>query len=258
MKKQRQIPDADGLFRGHALPLWPLELPEPGCVHLWYLDLRELGSPLQAGQAVDPAGKFLPRQERTIRRFYLRLLLGAYLGLPGKDVAVSRQIKGKPVLDPARHDPVLDFSIAGSDGCCLVGVSADGPVGVDLELKNRKPGQPLALARRYFSAAEAAALSELTEDQRDIAFMHTWTCKEAVVKAVGHGIANRLHRFSVSVNPREPPVMLAMVDDDAGCWKLELVRPNNRQIGAVAVRQEHLRIKGFHLGPARFVSRTLP
>ena len=39
---------------------------------------------------------FTPRQQRSLRRFYLRLLLGAYLGLPGKDVGVSKPIAASP------------------------------------------------------------------------------------------------------------------------------------------------------------------
>jgi len=69
--------------------------------------------------------------QRTLRRFYLRLLLGAYLGVPGKEIAISRQVKGKPVLR-GRARRRLDFSMANSDGCCLIGICSDGLVGVDV------------------------------------------------------------------------------------------------------------------------------
>lgn len=228
-----------------------MDLPKPGCVHVWYLDLRTLGSPLHTGTEGQTSLEFSARQERAVRRFYLRLLLGAYLEVPGKEVLVSRQIRGKPVLDPVKHGPVLDFSVARSDGSCLIGISTGGLIGVDLELEDRQVGDPLALSRRYFSDSESAALANIPGDKRYLAFMYTWACKEAVVKAAGHGIADRLHRFSVNVHPCEPPAMLAMDDDEAERWKLALVYPGSRHIGAVAVRQEALRIECFRLQPLK-------
>jgi 4'-phosphopantetheinyl transferase len=190
-----------------------------------------------------------PRQERTIRRFYLRLLLGAYLHLPGKDVTVLRQVRGKPVLDDGVHQQTMDFSIAGSNACCLIGVSTAGLIGVDLEDAKRRTGKPLALARRYFSEREAGAIGSLDAEDIDRAFLHTWACKEAVVKAAGHGIANQLCRFSVSTDPAAPPVMEHMLDDDPGAWRLAVVRPSKGQVGAVALRYEAMSIEGFTLQP---------
>jgi len=237
-------------FRNRRLPLRELGLPPAGSVHLWYLDLGRLGNPMHGDPDASAPGLLTPRQQRTVRRFYLRLLLGAYLGVPGKQVKISRQIRGKPVLDPAHHPQAFDFSIAGSDGNCLIGISSAGNIGVDLELVNRRPGKPLALSRRYFSPDEIQVLGAVDAEQRNRAFMHTWACKEAVVKAAGHGIANRLNRFSVNALPWESPAILAMQDDDAACWQLAIVYPGDRHVGAVAVRQPSLSIEAFSLLPA--------
>jgi 4'-phosphopantetheinyl transferase len=223
-----------------------LQLPAAGTVHLWYLDLVQLGSPLAQANGVG-LDNLSPRQERTIRRFYLRLLLGAYLDIPGKEVTVSRMVRGKPVLDANSHGQAVDFSIAGSAGCCLIGVCTEGLVGVDLELEGRCAGDPIGLARRYFSAAEAAALADLDEGDLDRAFLHTWACKEAVVKAAGHGIANQLCRFSVTVEPDADPTVLMMQDDEPEAWRLAIVRPSARHVGAVALRHGDLVIEGFSL-----------
>lgn len=238
-----------GGFKPHRLPLRDLPLPPDGVVHLWFLDLAALGSPLQPDEAID-RDAFTPRLQRTLRRFYLRLLLGAYLGAPGKDVHISRVIKGKPVLDAAVHDSGLEFSVAGSGGCCLIGVSNSGPVGVDLEWHRREAGRPLALARRYFSGAEAAALEALPEALQDRAFLHTWACKEAVVKAAGLGIANQLCRFTVDVRPDQPPAVLDIEDGQPGQWSLAVCRPNREYFGAIALRNERLTLDGFSLGLA--------
>jgi 4'-phosphopantetheinyl transferase len=146
-------------------------------------------------------------------------------------------VKGKPVLDPNIHNQTLDFSSAGSNGCCLFGISTSGQVGVDLEEEGRMAGRPLALVRRYFSAAEKEVFGKMKRDTVDRAFLHTWACKEAVVKAAGHGIANQLCRFTVNTDPDKPAAMLDINGDRAGAWQLEMVKPVNGFIGSVALKR---------------------
>ena len=105
----------------------------------------------------------------------------------------------------------------------------------------------MALARRYFSEQEIAALSKFDEGELYRAFIHTWACKEAVVKASGVGIANQLCRFSVDVNPDNPPAVLDMQNDDPAAWKLAMAAPTSGAIAAIAVRQQAVRLEGFSL-----------
>ena len=235
------------------LPLRDISPPAPGEAHLWLLDLPRLGSPLQPDEVID-RDRFPVRQQRTLRRFYLRLLLGAYLGLPGKDVHVLHGDRGKPVLDPEQHEDRLDFSVAASAARYLVGITSGAVIGVDLEPGDRRAGKPLALARRYFSSAEYEGLAKVDGGLNgsgvlDEAFLHTWACKEAVVKAGGTGIANALCRFTVDVRPGEPAAVLAMEDDDAAAWQLRSFRLPGELVGAVTVRYPTLALKGFVLDP---------
>jgi 4'-phosphopantetheinyl transferase len=242
-------------LEARRLPLRRLAPPAPGEAHLWLLDLARLGSPLQPDEPID-AARISAVQRRTLRRFYLRLLLGDYLGLPGKDVHVLRSGRGKPVLDPSHHDSPLDFSVAASGAYCLMGITSGAVIGVDLEPRGRRAGKPLALARRYFSAAEYEALAALSEgtdgkDGREIdeAFLHTWACKEAVVKAGGTGIANALCRFTVEVRPGQPTAVLAMDEDEADAWQLRSFSLPHGLVGAVTVRFPTLTLAGFRLEP---------
>ncbi len=233
-------------FSPRQLPLRQLERPQGDVVHLWHLDFNQLSNPLNSDTIVT-FRDLSAFQQRATRRFYLRLLLGAYLGLPGKDVHIVRRGKGRPELDLAQSKGELDFSVARSNGRYLIGISGGATIGVDLELASRRSGKPLALARRYFSKEETAALSMLDEEQLHRAFMYTWSCKEAIVKASGVGIANQLRRFTVDVDPDNPPSVLDMPDDDHRAWKLAIAEPASGAIAAIAVRQKTLQLKGFSL-----------
>jgi 4'-phosphopantetheinyl transferase len=223
-----------------------LQKPQGDAVHLWHLDFGVLSNPLSRdrGARMRDLSVF---QKSATRRFYLRLLLGAYLDIPGRDVRISRRMKGRPELDASQSAGQLNFNVARSGDCYLVGINSGATIGVDLEVATRRAGKPMALARRYFSEIEIEALSALQGDALHRAFMHAWACKEAVVKASGLGIANQLCRFSVEVDPAKPPAMLHMLDDDPAAWRLAVVQPAAGAIAAVAARQEGLRVEGFSL-----------
>ena len=232
------------------MPLPARELPEAGEVHLWFLDLGQLAATLSSafGDDKTPSQMTLNSgQARFARRFYLRLLLGSYLGLPGKDVIIKRTTRGKPLLDTEVHSSKLQFSMAKSGDCVLVGVASEIPMGVDLEPSARKVRNGLLLARRYFSGAEAEALARLPEEQQNEAFLRAWACKEAVVKAYGEGIANQLCRFTVELDPMQAPAMLDFDGSGNSDWKLALLQPDEDHIAAIAMHHGDLRPSCFRL-----------
>lgn len=240
-------------FVPQTMPLPPLDPPGSGDVHAWYLDLNQLGGPLRqalAGEDPDAEGSLTAGQRRFARRFYLRLLLGAYLGIAGKDVALTRSLRGKPVIDRSVHRTDLQFSMAKSEGRVMIGISSEAPIGVDLEPSDRRPHNAMRVARRYFHPDEAEDLAALPADQHDAAFLRAWACKEAVVKASGQGIANQLCRFRIEMDPCRPAALYDIDGDDPGKWRLALVQPDRRFVGAIAVRQERLRLTGYRLVPA--------
>jgi 4'-phosphopantetheinyl transferase len=235
------------------MPLPAAELPASDQVHLWYLDLGKLALTLSqafSDDRITPPPKLSPAQLRFARRFYLRLLLGAYLGLPGKDVILQRSVRGKPMLDRTIHSSPLQFSMAKSDDRVLVGISREVPVGVDLEPGSRSARNSLRLAQRYFSSAEAKALQQLAESEQKAAFLRAWACKEAVVKAYGEGIANQLCRFTVEIQPALPPAMLDFDGAGSADWSLAVLRPDDKYIAAIAVHQAHLTPHCFQLQAA--------
>ena len=241
-------------FSTRSVPLREFSLPGTGEIHAWYLDLGELAASLQAvldgPQDSTDKPSFTSGQLRFARRFFLRLLLGSYLGLPGKSVKIIRSLRGKPVLDPVVHGNPLQFSMAKSADRLLVGISSSGQIGVDLEPEGRQAHNAMGVARRYFSTAEAEALQAMPADRLNRAFLYTWACKEAVVKASGKGIANELCRFTVDVDPDRPAAILDFDHGQAAEWSLALLQPESGYLGAVAAHHREIKLLAFRLRPA--------
>lgn len=240
-------------FKPCTIPLPRLQKPLAAELHLWFLDLQTLAGSLRNALDGNAGGKpaLTAGQMRFARRFYLRLLLGAYLGLPGKEVKINRKQRGKPVLDATVHGDVLHFSMAKSEGRLLIGFSTSSYLGVDIEPAQRVARDALGVARRYFSPVEADALAALPAAELDEAFLRVWACKEAVVKASGKGIANQFARFTVDSDVSSPAAVLEFEGAPAHDWTLALLRPEKDFLGAVAVRDRVTRLQARRLVTAR-------
>jgi 4'-phosphopantetheinyl transferase len=171
-----------------SLPVRRRTLPRRGCVEVWLTDLDEL--PLDAG----PDGS--SRRERLGRRrlqqqFVLRLLLGSYLGCPGKDLNIARSSRGKPYLEAAPSAAPVTFNVSHSGSWLAIAIARELPVGIDIECE-RPMRRPIDMARRYFSASEAELIASLAEPGRSARFLRQWTAREAMVKASDSSLAESL------------------------------------------------------------------
>ena len=254
-----EVSEHDGLvgpgkFSTCRMPLRELDQPRPGETHVWYLDLDELGNSLRHALGGEPGRAGQQRltlgQLKFARRFYLKLLLGAYLGIPGKLVKINRSKRGKPSLDDSEHQSNMHFSIAKSGNRVLIGFSCTAKLGVDLEPIGRRAHAPLGVAQRYFSAVEARDLELTSPDRLDEAFLRVWACKESVVKASGQGIANQFSHFTVETNPDQPPVILEFEQEDPAQWSLAMLQPDDGFMGAVALHHPRMKVRAFTLTPS--------
>ncbi len=171
---------------------WPLaarSLPATHQAELWLFDLDRHLPPPAAALGPYPA-------RRLARHLLLRLLLAAYLALPPRAIRLAHGRHGKPELAGGQGG-CLAFNLSHTGRWLLVAVAARGPLGVDLENTARRIGRPLALARRYFAAAEYETLAALPPAERHAAVLRLWTAKEAVVKWHGGGLASGLDRFTI-------------------------------------------------------------
>lgn len=245
-------------FEHRHMPLELLGMPASGEIHVWFFRLTDLARSLRGALdghvGADDAAPFTPGQLRFARRFFLRLLLGSYLRIPGKSVRINRSNRGKPMLDAAAHSTDLHFSVAKSHDCVLIGFATGVHVGVDLEPAGRLAHNPLGVARRYFSTAESAALAALDPCRLNAAFLRTWACKEAVVKASGQGIANELCRFSVETDLARPAAVVASESGAPERWTLALMRPDAEFLGAVACPRPDMAVRASRLLPAQLAA----
>lgn len=176
-------------------------------VHVWLLDVRELGVSLPEAWSTMLLGEEEQRRARAIvhpdmrrdhlaGRLALRILLSTYWpGVSPQAWVLSRAEGGRPVVSAPRLDngAVPSFSVSHSEGYLALALHAAGDPGVDVESASRRVNME-GLARRYFSAAEAEMLETLSGEAMRTGFLRCWTLKEASVKADGAGLAGELAR----------------------------------------------------------------
>lgn len=201
---------------------WPLASSPPelakGEVHLWSISLQappekldQLQTRLDAEEA-ERARRFLFDQHR--RRFIagraaLRAILGLYLSCPPDRIEFGYEGLGKPYLSGATPRAPLHFNLSNSGEMAVVAITAERPLGVDIEFTPRRCDFA-ALAKRYFSREEQQELFDLPADLHRSAFFRCWTRKEAMLKATGTGLTFPLDRFVVSLRAEDPPRVLSI------------------------------------------------
>ena len=243
--------------RGPAIPSW-VQPPEevrlnPDEVHIWVAD--------QAGGTVDLSAlaRALSEKERAraerfhfdehrsrfiVRRWFLRSVLGAYLGVEPDVLDIYTDSYGKPHV---RSKPLITFNLSHSGDLALLAVAAGKAVGVDIErVAGRVNGE--AIARRFFSKREVGSFLALPLESRENAFFNCWTRKEAYVKARGQGLSLPLDRFSVSLAPGEPAALLQCDEGPVGLsrWLLADLPGIPGYAAALAVETPVRRILLWH------------
>ena len=179
-------------------------------------------------------------------------LLGAYLGVEAAAVALARDPHGKPFL-AAPVDSDMQFNLSHSGNTLIVALGRGQAVGVDIESGSRtRPW--LALAERYFTPAEYATLAALPAPRLASAFLELWSCKEAVVKALGRGIAFGLHRLGFGWTPDGALAGLIEMAAEAGGvdeWHVVRLAPAPGLVGALAWRGPSRRLRALRVVSGR-------
>lgn len=127
------------------------------------------------------------RHRYLLRRIALRRILSRYLDIPSADVDYVTGKYGKPRLSGLGKESRISFNTSSSQDLAVVAV-ARFPLGVDVEVV-RPFDNASDITSREFTADERESLG----DDPDLSgFFEIWTRKEALVKAVGKGLAIEL------------------------------------------------------------------
>jgi len=241
---------------------WPSP-PEPVVlgndqVHIWRASLNlptERLNSLQQLLSPDErqrAERFVLPKDRdafTAARGILRLILSRYLKRLPEELCFCYGPYGKPSLDSQFNFEQLCFNLSHSHQLALYAIVKNQEVGVDLEQVH--PLDYTAIARRFFSPQESAALVALPEGDHAQAFFNCWTRKEAYVKAQGRGLTLPLNEFEVSLAPGAAALLSVNEDSQAGTgWTLQALQPGPGYVAALAIAGQNWQIKCWQWLPA--------
>jgi 4'-phosphopantetheinyl transferase len=165
-----------------------MELPAPPSV---LQRLRDTLSP----QELEKSRAFKRSQDQmayVMQRGCLRFILSRYVQVPPGTLTFFYGDYGKPYL--ADYD--WQFNLSHSQDRLLVAVSPTTRVGVDIEF-HRELSRFDALCQRCLTPTESQRIAKLGQAQRQPFFFHSWTCKEAYLKAIGLGLTHPMHEVEV-------------------------------------------------------------
>jgi 4'-phosphopantetheinyl transferase len=153
----------------------------------------------------------------TVARGILRQLLGRYLDCKPESLTFSYGSHGKPAL-AGEWQSRFSFNLSHSGGLAIFAIANGLEVGVDIE--EIHPVSDLdATASVFLAPDELSQFKALPLDGKLDRFFGLWTCKEAVLKALGSGFAE----------PRETTKDLYFQ-----CEHLTLLNPAQGYRGALA------------------------
>lgn len=181
-----------------------LRQPDDPALRLWCVDLDRHAEELPMHGLSAPERRraerlHSPLQARRQRaaRHALRLILAEVLDCRPEAVNLSTTSLGKPTLEDADSP---HFNLSHRDHLALVAVHPFRPVGVDVEL-GRELSDLNGLVTSTLSPDEREAALRLAPAERLAYFYACWTRKEAVLKALGVGMAAPLPSIAVGPGP---------------------------------------------------------
>jgi 4'-phosphopantetheinyl transferase len=186
---------------------------------------------------------FLKEGDRTrfvLGRGIVRFLCAEHLGTDPAAIKLDQSSTGKPYLvcQTEVRRGRLEFNVAHSGDCVLVGWSPGQCAGVDVEAIDRHPPTAFdGVSAIAFSDAERAALSAAAPDQIVTTFYRIWVRKEAVLKAEGCGFSGSLQSFSVA---RQRAVRAKWIEKvrypaSGRTWRIVDLAPALNHLGAIAM-----------------------
>jgi 4'-phosphopantetheinyl transferase len=132
------------------------------------------------------------RREWLLGRWTAKCLLQrchpAYRSLPLQAITVGNDADGAPYLSVEGEGPLaMSLSISHRDDRAFCALSSTLPPFVGADLERVEPRDP-AFAHDFFTHGEDARVWACTPSQRDTLITVVWSAKEAMLKALHHGL----------------------------------------------------------------------
>jgi 4'-phosphopantetheinyl transferase len=168
----------------------------------------------------------------------VRTTLSRYADVAPAEWRFTAGEHGRPEIAPRAGIPPLRFNLAHTDGLIAMALTLHDDVGIDVEVRRHRSTW-LDVARRFFAAAEVAALDALPADEQSEAFLDYWTLKEAYVKATGLGLHAPLQRFWFRRGTVPAIVFDVGFAEDPSAWQFARLHLGPDHVAALAVRRWH-------------------
>lgn len=235
-------------------------------VHVWHSDPGWFSSPERKAACLDllddaehqRLGRFRFEPDRAtylVAHALLRAALSLHASVEPRAWKFGPSGRGKPfVHEPVVH-PHLSFSLSHARGRVAVAVTAAGPVGIDVERKDRAEALE-EIRDRYLSASELETLRLASPGSRRERLLAYWTLKEAYGKARGTGLDEHLPGVTFHLDDGQA-IRVSPVEGDTGYredWWFLRSSPSPDHAMALAVRRR----AGVDLDVCFHEARELP
>jgi 4'-phosphopantetheinyl transferase len=205
-------------------------------------DLGDLEAGLSATER-ERAAAFLvpaPRRQFVIARTALRSLLSRYLGISPSACNFEFNAHGKPSL---KAPPQLRFNVSHSNDVVLIAIAKDLDVGIDVEV-HRHVDNLDSLAASILCTADYALWLGCPVSERTATFYRVWTCKEAVAKAIGCGMAMDFKSLRIGFTPGHTAELISIGEPSrqVGKWSLRELESDYGYSAAIAACSPGLKV----------------
>jgi 4'-phosphopantetheinyl transferase len=183
------------------------------------------------------AEKFHRPQDRhafVIGRGMLRRVLGTYLAIEPRDVALSQNRYGRPEIAGPSPKPIC-FNVSHTDGIVATVFACGSEVGIDAE-RIRTDFPHFEVARRHFSPSNYAELERLPASVRRTRFYEYWVLLEAYAKGRGMGLSLSFINLVFAFDKADHSVIrfTEAANSPSGHWRFWLMAPSPDHRLAVA------------------------
>ena len=187
------------------------------------------------------------RHQFVTTRARLRQCLALATGKRASEIEFELGPSGKPFLAGNSQTSELQFNVSHTDSLALIAITRGQRIGIDVESLTRNV-QHNQVSQNFFSATEKAAIAALPDDQAPASFFACWTRKEAVLKAIGTGIAHGLDSFAVATDPEIVHCRTELQSEDGSVetWRVESLSCGAGFMGALAYQHRPAEIRYWY------------